>query len=116
MCHHHVVHRAGILTTVVLLVLVAMATGQILKNEPECLAEGGVCAPATSCPANSTLRSGLCPQQEPDGAVCCSQIPDNVDTCHGHGGRCDTGSACDNVEKFGQLDCDEGTECCLLIF
>ncbi|GIY48832.1 hypothetical protein CEXT_673421 [Caerostris extrusa] len=36
--------------------------------------------------------------------------------CREHGGRCGTDTECKNVLNFGQLDCEEGTRCCLLIY
>uniref|UniRef100_A0A4Q8K3V8 U1-Hexatoxin-Hf1a_1 n=1 Tax=Hadronyche formidabilis TaxID=426499 RepID=A0A4Q8K3V8_HADFO len=107
------------LPTVVLLISVAMATGQIVENDPDCLKVGGICAIATSCPQESVVvaenGTDLCGGR-PAGAVCCDRLPNNVNNCREHGGRCGDGDACQNVQKFGQLDCEDGKQCCLLIY
>ena len=93
-----------------------MTTGQILNNEGPCLAEGGICVMEGYCPEDKmTNKTGLCPEQEPAGAVCCNGVPENS-SCREHGGRCGQQEECRNVQSFGQLDCNEGSDCCLLIF
>uniref|UniRef100_A0A482ZHI9 U2-Austrotoxin-Ht1a_1 n=1 Tax=Hickmania troglodytes TaxID=489260 RepID=A0A482ZHI9_9ARAC len=120
MCKHDVWrggHCSSAFSVVLLVLFVVMATGQILRNEHNCLAEGGICAVNSSCPEGKRInRTGLCPEQEPEGAVCCNGVPDGVDSCHAHGGRCGYDEECRNVRNFGQLDCENGSNCCLLIF
>lgn len=107
------------LPTVVLLISVAMATGQILNNDPNCLSRGGICAVADSCPEGNVVISDsgeeFCGGSDANG-VCCQSVPNNVQSCRLNGGRCGDGDACKNVPNFGQLDCEEGTHCCLLIY
>lgn len=90
---------------------------EIRQNEEECLQEGGICVEKDSCQIQFSLnKTGLCPQQEDIGAVCCYEVPDNEQSCRQHGGRCGGFEECRNVQSFGQLDCEEGNQCCLLIF
>lgn len=42
-------------------------------------------------------------------------VPED-ESCRQHGGRCGKSEECRNVQSFGQLDCEEGSDCCLLIF
>ncbi|XP_015919796.1 U-scoloptoxin(19)-Tl1a isoform X2 [Parasteatoda tepidariorum] len=118
MCERSVGPCSSAVFSVVLLMLwVTMVTGQILRNEVPCLSEGGVCAEGSSCPEIKRYnKTGLCPEQEPEGGVCCSEIPRGVTECREHGGRCGQAEECRNVQHFGQLDCQEGSHCCLLIY
>ncbi|KFM79539.1 hypothetical protein X975_10533, partial [Stegodyphus mimosarum] len=117
MCEHGVGPCSSAFLTVVLLVLsVVMATGQVRMNDNGCLQEGGICTLRTSCPKDSTVnKTALCQQENVD-AVCCLSVPRDLRTCPQHGGRCGQEEECRNVQSFGQLDCNEGSRCCLLIY
>ncbi|GIY43258.1 uncharacterized protein CDAR_257571 [Caerostris darwini] len=105
-------HRSSVL---LLLLCVVMATGAILPNDPKCLSIGGLCVDEISCPQESRAnQSALC-NIGPKAGVCCFRTPDDA-PCREHGGRCGTDKECKNVLNFGQLDCEEGTRCCLLIY
>ncbi|GFT32559.1 uncharacterized protein NPIL_530831 [Nephila pilipes] len=103
-------------SVVLLLLCVVMVTGEILRNDPKCLSIGGLCVDLDSCPAESrSSEPGLCAQDGPKTGVCCFRTPDDAD-CRQRGGRCGSDRECQNVQNFGQLDCEEGTRCCLLIY
>ncbi|GFR08639.1 uncharacterized protein TNCT_733291 [Trichonephila clavata] len=102
-------------SVVLLLLCVVMVTGEMLKNDPNCLKLGGLCLDQESCPVNARVSDqGLCQLDDKPG-VCCFTTPENAD-CQQRGGRCGTDTECSNVQNFGQLDCSEGTRCCLLIY
>lgn len=47
-------------------------SGEILNNETPCLEAGGICVTEGSCEEDKIANgTGLCPEQENKGAVCC---------------------------------------------
>ncbi|GFY78565.1 uncharacterized protein TNIN_173451 [Trichonephila inaurata madagascariensis] len=102
-------------SVVLLLLCVVMVTGQVMNNDKKCLATGGMCVEENLCPAESrATEGGLCQGGETPG-VCCYVTPNDAN-CQQRGGRCGNNNECANVQVFGQLDCPQGTECCLLIY
>ncbi|GBL82668.1 hypothetical protein AVEN_263738-1 [Araneus ventricosus] len=103
-------------SVVLLLLCVVMATAEILKIDSNCLSIGGICVDENSCPQESRANeTGLCNQDESRKGACCFRTPDDV-SCREHGGRCGGHEECINVKNFGTLDCEDGTQCCLLIY
>ncbi|GFU27189.1 RNA-directed DNA polymerase from mobile element jockey [Trichonephila clavipes] len=102
-------------SVVLLLLCVVMVTGQVMNYDPKCLATGGMCVEEHRCPVQSrATEDGVCQGGRTPG-VCCYVTPSDAN-CQQRGGRCGNYNECANVQVFGQLDCPEGTECCLLIY
>ncbi|KAG8194454.1 hypothetical protein JTE90_011062 [Oedothorax gibbosus] len=95
---------------------VVMATGKIITNDPNCLKIGGLCVDYDTCPPQARVnQTGLCAHESQRKGVCCHSPPTDS-TCREQGGRCGYEEECRNVINFGTLDCENGSECCLLIF
>ncbi|XP_022906249.1 U-scoloptoxin(19)-Sm1a [Onthophagus taurus] len=103
------------LTKSAICVLVIVNTITLVMGDfhPEdgCNAVGGHCVLASLCP-NSPHSSGLCPQQQSQGAECCDRVPESDKRCASHGGECSTD--CPPVISHPDLECATGV-CCIYL-
>ncbi|XP_023231962.1 carboxypeptidase inhibitor-like [Centruroides sculpturatus] len=98
----------------VCLALFILAVGRHPRNEEPCLRTGGNCIFKSNCPVIMRAETtGLCPEQEESGVVCCHEATPS--DCHTRGGECLTSDQCHRAPRELGVKCQGDKVCCVLL-